>query len=55
MIGQQERMRKEERKRGSYMCLKGGLFLKAFPMKPLKPNLQKPNNIYAYKDNMAEC
>jgi hypothetical protein len=33
-----ERVKKE--KEGVYMCFKGGLFLEAFPIKPLKPNLQ---------------
>jgi hypothetical protein len=55
MKGQQERMRKEEGERGVYVCFKGGLFLEAFPIKPLKPNLQKLSKIYAYQDNMVEC
>jgi hypothetical protein len=33
-----ERMSKK--KKGVYMFFKGGLFLEAFPIKPLKPNLQ---------------
>jgi hypothetical protein len=35
-----KRMSKNEKER-VYMCFKGGLFLEAFPIKPLKPNLQK--------------
>jgi hypothetical protein len=31
------------------VCFKGGHFLEAFPIKPLKPNLQKLDKIYAYK------
>jgi hypothetical protein len=34
-----ERMSKKK-KEEVYMCFKGGLFLEAFPIKPLKPNLQ---------------
>jgi hypothetical protein len=52
MKGQQER---KKEKRRSYVCFKGGLFLEAFSMKPLKPNLQKLSKIYAYQDNTEEC
>jgi len=50
-----ERTARNNEKRGSYVCFKEGLFLEAFPMKPLKPNLQKLSKIYAYQDNMEEC
>ena len=49
MKGQHEIMRKEDEKEGVLVCFKGGLFLEAFPIKPLKSNLQKLDKIYAYK------
>jgi hypothetical protein len=55
MKGHQERMIKEDREKRSFVCFKGGLFLEAFPIKPLKRNLQNLSKIYAYQDNMAEC